>query len=61
MEHSCACRVFVEIRDIASVTAIMGTGAMTIFDYTAIGVLIVLSVSPSLLFLAASSSYEFGL
>jgi len=25
----------------------MGTGAMTIFDYTAIGVLIVLSVSPS--------------
>jgi len=39
----------------------MGTGAMTIFDYTAIGVLIVLSVSPSLLFLAASSSYEFGL
>jgi len=37
-----ACRGFVTIRDIASVTAIVGTGAMTIFDYIAIGVLIVL-------------------
>jgi hypothetical protein len=43
-ERFCACRGFVTIRDIASVTAIVGTGAMTIFDYIAIGVLIVLGV-----------------
>jgi hypothetical protein len=35
---------FVTIRDISSVTAIVGTGAMTTFDYIAIGVLIVLGV-----------------
>ena len=43
-ERSCACQVFVTIRDVASAAAIVGTGAMTIFDYIAIGALIVLAV-----------------
>ena len=52
---------FATNRDIASVAAIVGTGAMTTFDYIAIGVLIVLGVSPSLQVLAASSGYGFSL
>jgi hypothetical protein len=44
VERSCARQLFVTIRDIASVAAIVGTGAMTTFDYIAIGVLIVLGV-----------------
>jgi hypothetical protein len=43
-QEGVACRVFVTIRDTSSVTAIVGTGAMTTFDYIAIGVLIVLGV-----------------
>jgi hypothetical protein len=51
------CRVFVTIRDIVSVTAIVGTGAMTTFDYIAISVLIVLGVFA----VAASSRGKFKL
>lgn len=43
-ERSSACRAYVTIREIGWAAAIVGTGAMTIFDYVAIGALIVLGV-----------------
>jgi hypothetical protein len=57
VESSWACRVSVTIRDIASGRPSWGRGAMTTFDYIAIGVLIALGVFA----IAAVSSGKFKL